>query len=274
MTEVTILSKKFPSHALRRRRQTFGTRCHRSQLPALRSEPYHEECSLRGATNSQELGANRGGYDAARSASARPFSFGALFRRTGKLSRMVKRRQEERPPLELPPAKLFLDDLEELVRLFTEAAKREGILSEDNPPKVTYQVGIWECDTPDDLKDLGKAKDQFHLQVENTQQTFGVGIYISFDRFAWTGGFNFTPAGEWALYGQLRALFEKRKRPWYPRRRSVVIFENSFEHKGLVSSIKRHGTTILVGIASAGGALLVREVGVTIWHYFHHSKAP
>jgi len=188
---------------------------------------------------------------------------------------MAKKRQEETPPLELPPARLFLDDLEELVRLFIEAVNREVALdARDLPLRATYHVGIWVCDSIGDLKEFGKAKDRFHLQVKNAQESLAVGIYMYRDRFAWTGGFNFSPAGEWALYGQLRTLFEKRKRPWYPGRRSVVIFENSFEQKGLMPSIKRHGVTILVGIASAVGALLVREVGITIWHYFHHSQPP
>lgn len=60
------------------------------------------------------------------------------------LSRMAKRRQEEVPPLLLPPAKLFLDDLEEVVR--TEAAKREGIVEASDTSRVVCKVSINPAD--------------------------------------------------------------------------------------------------------------------------------
>jgi hypothetical protein len=187
---------------------------------------------------------------------------------------MAKRRQEEIPPLVLPAAKLFLDDLDEVVHLFTEAAKREGMLNANDQPAVSYKVGVWECDTVGDLRDLRKAKgrDWFYLELKDTKGLSIGGVYSHRDGFAWTGSSNFSVANAWALYGQLCTVFEKRKRPWYPGRRSALIFENSYEHKGFLPSVKTHGTTILVGIASAVGALLAREIGVAIWHYLHHSK--
>jgi hypothetical protein len=189
---------------------------------------------------------------------------------------MVKRRQEEPPPLELPPAKLFLDDLEELVRLFTEAVKREELLPVGEVPKVSYQIGMWECDAIEDLKDFGqmKKRDQFQLKIKDLQELTIAQISTYRGRFAWSGSYSFSTTSAWALYGQLHTLLKKRELPWYSRRRSAVIFENSFEHKGLLPSIKRHGTTILVGIASAVGALLAREGGIAMWHYLHHSKIP
>jgi hypothetical protein len=82
--------------------------------------------------------------------------------------RMAKRRQEERPPVELPLARLFLDDLEELARIFVDARTKWG----DPPPEgeeatgVTFQVDEWECDTIQDLKELGRYRKYFEMRSD------------------------------------------------------------------------------------------------------------
>jgi len=93
---------------------------------------------------------------------------------------MAKKQLEENPPLDLAPAKLFLDDLEELARLFTNALEREEILDEGHLPlRVVYKVDIWECDALGDLKEFGKTKrkDEFFLEIRDAQDLSITGIY-------------------------------------------------------------------------------------------------
>jgi hypothetical protein len=185
---------------------------------------------------------------------------------------MAKRRKEQRPPITLPPAKLFLDDLEELARIFMEARIKQGDPLEEGEraPKISYHVGDWECDAIQDLKDLGRNKEYFEMRQDEPAGR-SIYIYVAGRTFAW-GSFGFPPEGEWALYGQILELARKRKMiMWYPwRRPTVVIFQNSFEYSGLSASIKRHGSQVAIAVLSSIATLIAVGAARVIWQYFHH----
>jgi hypothetical protein len=186
---------------------------------------------------------------------------------------MAKRRQEERPPLELPLARLFLDDLEEMGRIFMETRikwedrqPQEG----EGAPRITYRVDEWECDTIQDLKDLGRMKDSFEIRLEEFAGPM-IYTYIVGRRFV-CGSAGLPPEGEWALYARVLGLVGKRKILWYPWRRSELAFQTSFEYSGFFASFKRHGSQIAIAVASAIATLAATGVVRTIWQYFHHGK--
>jgi hypothetical protein len=70
------------------------------------------------------------------------------------------RTKEAEIPCEFPPARLFLDDIEEIVRILvaaTENRKREGELHED-PAKTRLTLTIKDraCDEVQDLPKIAK----------------------------------------------------------------------------------------------------------------------
>lgn len=178
---------------------------------------------------------------------------------------MVRRRQQP-PPLELPPARLFLDDLEEVIGIFREAQKWADPPIQDQELNTTFQVGDWECDTLDDLRTLGEKTRTFHLEVARPY-AFSCWTYIYRDRFAW-GSSGLSTEGRWAVYGQLQRVFEKRKLRWYPGLRSVVVFQNSYEYKGFLPSIKRHATKIVVAIVTAVLTFIITKLADKIIRVF------
>jgi hypothetical protein len=185
---------------------------------------------------------------------------------------MAKRRQEERPPGELPIARLFLDDLEELARIFTDAQLGGHDPAEQGleEPQTIYTVDEWECGTIQDLKDLGRYRKRFELKVER-----GVvqNIYIyAARRSFWWGSFGLPLEVEWAVYGQVLELVRRRKILSYPGRRPAVIFQTSFEYGGLFASLKRHGSQIAIAVVSSIGTLIAVGIAKTVWQYFRHTK--
>jgi hypothetical protein len=63
---------------------------------------------------------------------------------------------------ELPPARLYLEDIEEIVSVMTERAKED---SKGKEPVVGFVLGKRECDTIDDLKAIGGKWRNFRIDV-------------------------------------------------------------------------------------------------------------
>lgn len=80
-----------------------------------------------------------------------------------------KRSKRETPSDELPPAKLFLDDVEDIVAILTSSAGGAPCHS-----SVSYSVGDATCDTIEDLQQMGGRTTKFKIIV--TQVPGEVGI--------------------------------------------------------------------------------------------------
>jgi hypothetical protein len=103
-------------------------------------------------------------------------------------------------PTKLPPAKLYLDDITEIVQILTES--NEGC-------QASFVAGKSKCDTLDDLKDLGGRATHFvmeisapgkHQTLELTPSSTRIHIHEIGDQL---------PA--WSKYVNVAAIFEKRK---------------------------------------------------------------
>jgi hypothetical protein len=91
--------------------------------------------------------------------------------------------------IELPPAHLYLEDIEEIVELMTEVSKNLG---RGNPEvDIGFKAGKKECDTLDDLKQLGGSWRRFEARVGSGSFTidpfWGTKFYVpdqghTFDR--------------------------------------------------------------------------------------------
>lgn len=103
-------------------------------------------------------------------------------------------------PTRLPPAKLYLDDINEIVQILTDA-------SEDC--RANFVAGKSKCDTLEDLKDLRGRTTHFvmdisapgkHQTLELTPSVTRIHIYEMGDQLA-----------AWSKYVNVAAIFERRK---------------------------------------------------------------
>ena len=103
-------------------------------------------------------------------------------------------------PSELPPAKLYLDDITEILQ----------ILTDSNPGcQASFVAGKSKCDTLDDLRDLGGRTTHFvmnisspgkHQTLELTPSSTRIHIHEIGD-----------PLPAWSKYVNVAAIFEKRR---------------------------------------------------------------
>jgi hypothetical protein len=103
-------------------------------------------------------------------------------------------------PTKLPPAKLYLDDIAEIVQILTDS--RADCLA-------SFVAGRSKCDTVDDLKDLGGRLTHFvldisspgrHQTLELTTSSTRIHIHEIGDQLA-----------AWSKYVNVAAIFERRK---------------------------------------------------------------
>jgi hypothetical protein len=71
-----------------------------------------------------------------------------------------------KPEPTLPPAHLYLEDIEEIIQVLTESEKsRRQHLGDEREPTVKFLVGNRECDDIEDLKKIGGTWTKFKVQV-------------------------------------------------------------------------------------------------------------
>jgi hypothetical protein len=104
-------------------------------------------------------------------------------------------------PQQLPPARLFLDDVDAITTILSEAQKGSG----ESVVPVKYKVkGKFICDTLSDLKKLGGAVTDFEVKVGRNRWTLSR-YYSGWD--VWTAD----PEITLATYAKLLRVFDNRK---------------------------------------------------------------
>jgi hypothetical protein len=103
-------------------------------------------------------------------------------------------------PAKLPPAKLYLDDISEILQILTDS---------NAGSHARFVAGTTKCDTLDDLKDLRGRTTHFvmdisspgkHQTLELTPSVTRIHIYEIGDQLA-----------AWSKYVNVAAIFERRK---------------------------------------------------------------
>jgi hypothetical protein len=105
-------------------------------------------------------------------------------------------------PRNLPRAKLFLDDVEEVAELLKGAQGSQKGAETD----VKFRIGSYEYDSIDELQQRGGSTSSFSINVGRYSLT--VGNYST----TWYGGYGLDKSAEWQLYGQLRHIFSARRK--------------------------------------------------------------
>lgn len=112
-------------------------------------------------------------------------------------------------PSEFPPARLFLDDVEEIVHVLTELVQTRA--QQNIKITVALSSGQQECDSVQDLPKILRMSES--VEIEVYADTFA---YTNLRLHPWllaiwrsTG---FTKESAWEAYHKLQPIFERRKR--------------------------------------------------------------
>jgi hypothetical protein len=117
------------------------------------------------------------------------------------------------PPSELPPARLYLDDIQEVMEIFREASKyRQSEPRKDDQETVRFETKNETCDTIEDLKQIGGSTNHFLLTM-NKRFGYGLTLRASSWGCSWSTQ-GLTDEGEWYAYAKFASLFKARKVWW------------------------------------------------------------
>ncbi|MGA8223034.1 MAG: hypothetical protein WB780_15405 [Candidatus Acidiferrales bacterium] len=124
-------------------------------------------------------------------------------------------RVKKEVPTDLPSARLYLDDLEEIVRLFgdalTDAMKNVTDETERAKPiekKFMVRNKNKICDEIQDLPNIAKSTRRFKLQVAKDWRT--INLEMAWNGTRWTGPL-LTDEVQWTVYRKLQEIFDARK---------------------------------------------------------------
>jgi hypothetical protein len=103
-------------------------------------------------------------------------------------------------PTRLPPAKLYLDDISEIVQILTDSSADY---------QASFVAGKSKCDTVDDLKDLGGRATHFVMDISSSGKHQTLELTPSSTRIHIHEIGDQLPA--WSKYVNVAAIFERRR---------------------------------------------------------------
>lgn len=109
-------------------------------------------------------------------------------------------------PTELPRAKLYLDDIEEICELL------KNPTAESDDWRVRFVADDKVCDSVQDLQELGGRTKKFSINVSSFQKerSLDLGRYSS-SLYIYDYSESKDAAVKWSIYGKVLAVFQKRK---------------------------------------------------------------
>ncbi len=129
---------------------------------------------------------------------------------------MTIRTKEPEVPSEFPPARLFLDDIEEIVRILVDANEKKQKSThpdKDAQIKVTLTIEDQVCDEVEELPKI--AKKTFDLTVKVEVQKSLPETSLRFRRYGTSmGSIGFTTEEKLSIYHKLAPIFERRNLRW------------------------------------------------------------
>ena len=125
-------------------------------------------------------------------------------------------RKENPVPTALPAARLFLEDIQEIVNIFLVLLADPNLQpqSADDNPKVQFRIGKEFCDQIEDLRKIAQRTTNFGIKLSREKFAYP---YIDFEvnenSTNWTSN-GFPTDSVWTAYRKLEALFAKRRLRW------------------------------------------------------------
>ncbi len=170
---------------------------------------------------------------------------------------MTIRTKEADAPNDFPPARLFLDDIEEIVRILVDATeKKEKSIRPDKSAKITLTLTIKDqvCDEVQEVTKI--ARKTFDLSIDADAQGSLSGTCLSFDRHrTHLFAIGFTREEKLGIYHKLVPIF---------KRRNLWLATLIHSHRALV-------LTLIAVLCLASWALLKKP---TTWIQAHMAALP
>lgn len=181
-----------------------------------------------------------------------------------------------------PPARLFVDDIEEIVRIFRELVESHPIdprSTTKNPKiKVLFSTPGEECD---DIQDLPKiAKRCRELTIEVSRGDFLSTSLLIHPTFTLLDSSGLTKEEKWSASRKLQPIFNKRGRPFaqaFPFifsfivfgtgvRRTILTLHNSWDPSPTRHYLKEKLIPVVVGaLLGIGGTILTLYLRHKFW---------
>jgi hypothetical protein len=112
-------------------------------------------------------------------------------------------------PRHFPAAKLYLDDIREIIELFSGVlAAQRDVLGEKNSTITTFDLGQQQCDDISELRSIATKCSDFDLEVSRGHSIIRLHIDPSGAWWVMSGGFD---EKSWPIATQLQSIFERRK---------------------------------------------------------------
>ncbi len=131
---------------------------------------------------------------------------------TGINARVTIRTKEPEVPSEFPPSRLFLDDIEEIVRTLVDANKKPDFLApqdEDAKIKVTFTIKDQACDEVEELPKIANKTTELSILLE--WETGLIANSLTFHREGtFLSTFSLAEEGHLRLFHKLTPIFKRR----------------------------------------------------------------
>lgn len=168
-------------------------------------------------------------------------------------------------PSNLPPARIYFDDLQEIVRVFHEAAPQSEL---DEPMKTKFTVGDRTCDQVEELLDLGRETVKDFAVEFSTGSRYFARFGTSWSSTTWyTIGLSYEE--QWVIFHRLEDILTPRKSLWRAIVHKIILSGSIWTFLTLLSLILLWGivNTLIPGSISHwhyAGVLTYVAVGILI----------
>ena len=133
---------------------------------------------------------------------------------------MTIRTKEPDVPSELPAAKLYLDDVIEIVELFSHALPLHQDKFGGVPPlEIGFEVGQKQCDTLDELPKIARVTNNFEIRA--TREHSEISLHANDHHAMWVW-YGLDGETAWSTARKLQSIFKQRKRFLRNRLRNFV----------------------------------------------------
>jgi hypothetical protein len=129
-------------------------------------------------------------------------------------------------PTELPPARLYLGDIEQVVQIFLDAEKADRVRSPipeyveeaRSEPKTTFTIRDYICNSVEELPKIASKTRQ--LVIEVSRYSFSAKLDVDTWTTRWHS-YSITPEEQLFVHHRLKALFEEKRILWRTAARAL-----------------------------------------------------